>query len=126
MRPLLVWCVLGLAAAGCTTTASELRASQALYKDARYEECQRYLEALELEVRDMSDQDLARFYYLRGMTAYRLGQPDEALHHLALAATLADEDEDRLPATWLPILRRTLEQVTPATASPHARGASTL
>lgn len=121
----LVTCLL-LVAAACTTTASELRASQALYKDARYEECQRYLEALELEVEAMNDRDLTRFYYLRGMTAFRLGQADEALHYLALAATLTDEDALRLPEAWLPIMRRTLEQVTPATASPHARSTSAL
>lgn len=115
-----------LLAAACTTTASELRASQTLYKDARYEECQRYLEALEVDVRDMNDRDLTRFYYLRGMTAFRLDQPDDALHYLALAATLVDEDAQRLPESWLPILQRTLEQVTPATASPHALGAGSI
>jgi hypothetical protein len=119
--------ILGLLlAAACTTTASELRASQTLYKDARYEECQRYLEALEVDVRDMNDRDLTRFYYLRGMTAFRLDQPDDALHYLALAATLVDEDAQRLPESWLPILQRTLEQVTPATASPHALGAGAI
>jgi hypothetical protein len=116
---LIVWLLL---AAACTTTASELRASQTLYKDARYEECQRYLEALEVDVRDMNDRDLTRFYYLRGMTAFRLDQPDDALHYLALAATLVEEDAQRLPEAWLPILQRTLAQITPATASPHALG----
>jgi len=110
-----------LLANACTTAASELRASQALYKDARYEACQRYLEALELEAETMNDRDLTRFYYLRGMTAFRLGQADDALHYLALAAALTDEDALRLPEAWLPIMRRTLEQVTPSTASPHAR-----
>jgi hypothetical protein len=115
-----------LALGACTTAGSELRATQALYKDARYEECQRYLEALELEVDSMDDRDLTRFYYLRGMTAFRLSQADDALHYLALAATLADEDGTRLPETWLPILHRTLDQLTPSDASPHARSAGTL
>ena len=124
-RALLTLCVL-IAASACTTAASELRSSQALYKDARYEECQRYLEALELEAPSMNDGDLTRFYYLRGMTAIRLGQADDALHYLALAAALADEDRSRLPESWLPILRRTLEQLTPTTASPHAQSASAI
>jgi hypothetical protein len=123
---LLGTCLLLSSAAGCTTASSELRASQALYKDARYEECQRYLEALEVEVESMNERDLTRFYYLRGMTAFRLGQTDDALHYLALAATLTDEDALRLPEAWLPIMRRTLEQVTPTTASPHARSTSAL
>jgi hypothetical protein len=126
MRSLFVVTCLLLVTSACTTAASELRASQALYKDARYEECQHYLEALEVEVEAMNDRDLTRFYYLRGMTAFRLGQADDALHYLALAATLTDEDALRLPEAWLPIMRRTLEQVTPTTASPHARSASAL
>jgi hypothetical protein len=109
------------ALAACTSTASELRTTQTLYKDARYEQCQQFLEALEPDVPDMNDRDLTRYYYLRGMTAFRLDHADDALHYLALAATLVDDVQTRLPATWLPILRRTLEQVTPTTASPHAR-----
>ena len=124
-RALLGTCLL-LFGAGCTTASSELRASQALYKDARYEECQRYLEALEVEAESMNERDLTRFYYLRGMTAFRLGQADDALHYLALAATLTDADALRLPEAWLPIMRRTLDQVTPTTASPHARNTSAL
>ena len=124
-RALALVCVMA-AAASCTTTAKELRATQALYKDARYEECQRYLETLELDVDTMGDDDLTRFYYLRGMTAFRLGQADDALHYLALAATLTDELGGRLPESWQPILRRTLEQLTPTTASPHVRSATAL
>ena len=111
------------ATTGCSSTAGDLRAAQALYKDARYEACQRYLEALELEVEQMSERDLARFYYMRGMTAFRLGRSDDALHYLALAATLGEEGEQRLPDSWLAILRRTLDQLTPLTATPHARAA---
>jgi len=118
-----VTCLAGLVVwlCSCTTTASELRATQALYKDARYEECQRFLEALTPDVDEMSDRDLTHFYYLRGMTAFRLGQSDEALHYLALAATLVGENDANMPRAWQPIMLRTLEQVTPTTASPHAR-----
>ena len=126
MRWALLLTCLTLAPSACTSTATELRAAQALYKSARYEQCQSYLEALEREVDAMDERDLTRFHYLRGMTAFRLGQADDALHYLALAAALTDEDPLRLPENWLPILHRTLEQVTPVTASPHARSVSSL
>ena len=65
--------------------------------------------------------DLTRFYYLRGMTAFRLGQREDALHFLALADALCAEDGTRLPPAWQSVMERTLQEVMPAGASSHAR-----
>jgi hypothetical protein len=105
----------------CTTVSTELRTTQSLYKDARYEEAQRWLAELELVSADMTPAELARFHYLRGMTAFRLGQPEDALHYLALAQVLDGDDASRLPPTWRAVMERTLAQVMPTSASPHAR-----
>jgi hypothetical protein len=110
----------------CTTVSTELRTTQSLYKDARYEEAQRWLAELELEKADMSPSELARFHYLRGMTAFRLGQAEDALHYLVLAQVLDQNDESRLPPSWRAVMERTLAQVMPTSASPHARTPSSL
>lgn len=106
---------------GCTSVSTELRMAQALYKDARYEDAQLWLAELQHETPDMSKDDLARFYYLRGMTGFRLGQRQDALHFLVLAEQLDAEAPGRLPSAWRPVMARTLAEITPASASPHAR-----
>jgi hypothetical protein len=105
----------------CSSVGSELRTAQALYKDARYEEAQRWLGELEADTASMQPAERARFYYLRGMTAFRLGQREDALHYLALANALVQQDPTRLPPTWQPVMERTLAEVVPTSASSHAR-----
>ena len=116
----LLLCVL-VCFSACTTVSSELRTTQTLYKDARYEEAQLWLAELEMSCADMSPAELARFYYLRGMTAFRLGQPEDALHYLVLAQVLDGDDQSHLPPSWRAVMERTLAQVMPTSASPHAR-----
>jgi len=110
-----------LTCGACTTVSSELRTTQSLYKDARYEEAQRWLAELEMSSADMSPGELARFHYLRGMTAFRLGQPEDALHYLVLAQVLDEDEVSHLPPSWRAVMERTLAQVMPTSASPHAR-----
>ena len=106
---------------GCTSLSSELRTAQLLYTDARYEDAMLWLTELEGETTEMSESELARFYYLRGMTGFRLGQREDALHYLVLAEQLSVNNADRLPESWQPVMQRTLDDITPASASPHAR-----
>src|SRR5690349_7125746 len=108
-------------AAGCTSIGSELRTAQLLYTDARYEEALVWLSELQVETAAMSPAELTRFYYLRGMTGFRLGQREDALHYLVLAEQLSAEDATRLPPRWQPVMQRTLQEITPTSASPHAR-----
>ena len=110
-----------LGCVACTSVSSELRTTQTLYKDARYEEAQLWLAELEGSSNDMSPAELARFHYLRGMTAFRLGQPEDALHYLVLAQVLDGDEGAHLPPTWRAVMERTLAQVMPTSASPHAR-----
>jgi len=109
------------ATSACTSVASDLRTAQTLYKDARYEDAQHWLSELERETASMPKPELTRFYYLRGMTAFRLGQREDALHFLALADALCAEDGTRLPAEWQTVMERTLQEVMPVGASSHAK-----
>lgn len=120
-RAVLVLVGFTLGGAACTSAASQLQTAQLLYKDARYEQAQAWLGELEADAPGMAPADQARFYYLRGMTAFRLGQREDALHYLVLADELALEDPSRLPSSWAPVLQRTLQEILPTGASPHAR-----
>jgi hypothetical protein len=108
-------------AAACTSVNTDLRQAQLLYKDARYEDALLWLGELQNETADMDRSQLARFYYLRGMTGFRLGQREDALHYLVLAEQLSAQDPERLPDAWRPVMERTLQELTPASASSHAR-----
>jgi hypothetical protein len=105
----------------CASVAGELRVAQLLYKDARYEEAQLWLGELQAETASMPQAELTRFYYLRGMTAFRLGQREDALHYLVLAEELSADGPQQLPERWRPVMERTLQEILPTTASPHAR-----
>lgn len=100
-------CALG----ACAGSQRDLRAASALYADARYEAVQAWLAQLRDDYPDLSGPLLAQFHYLSGMTAYRLSQPDEALHELALAAHVAREQPNALGSEQLALLYRTLEEL---------------
>ena len=103
---------------GCTSPATDLRSAQDLYRDARYEQAAAWLDALEPELQRMSSAERARFYYLRGMSAFRLGQRADALHYLALAQVLFTDAPDDVPPPWRPVLERTLEALGPGGSAP--------
>ena len=123
MRPLLLAMLLSLGPAGCTVLVSELDTATELYDDAHYEAALRWLDELQSETDAMTRTQRARYYYLRGMTAYRLGQRPDALHYLAIAQVAADRGGAALRPERRSILERTLHELTPTTATPHARAA---
>ena len=99
------------ALASCSGSQRDLRAVSALYADARYEAVQAWLAQLRDDYPDLTGPELAQFHYLSGMTAYRLSQPEEALHELALAAHAAREQPSALGSEQLALLYRTLEEL---------------
>lgn len=119
IAPLFAWLVvIGSGAGACTSAATDLRSAQDLYRDARYEQAAAWLDALEPELQAMSAGEQARFYYLRGMSAFRLGQRADALHYLALAQVLFTDAPDEIPPPWRPVLERTLEALAPGGSAP--------
>jgi len=107
-----VWLV-----AACGGAEQDLRAATQLYADARYEAVQAWISQLRSDYPDMDGPQRAEFHYLSGMTAYRLAQPDEALHELALAAHTAREQPNALRSEQLALLYRTLEELTASRAA---------
>ena len=80
-----------------------------------------WLVELERSTVGMDRRQRAGFCYLRGMTAYRLGQRGDALHYLALATELGRVDEAALRPAWRLVMERTLDELMPTDASSHAR-----
>jgi hypothetical protein len=119
----LLW--IGVAAAACGSVEHDLHVARVLYGDARYEDAQAWLVNLRAEYAAMTKAQRAALHFLGGMTAYRLGQADEALHELALAAHAAREQTNPLGPEQLALLYRTLEELMAnranATASTAAR-----
>ncbi len=107
--------------AGCVSATSDLRAAGDLYRDARYEAAWAWLDSLAPEVGALSPADVAIYHYLRGMTAYRLAQYQEALHELALASDAAATQQSALSPTQHSVLDRTLAELSPTDASAYAR-----
>jgi hypothetical protein len=108
-------------AAGCGALASELHTAEVRYDEARYDEALVWLGDLEDDLPDMDADEQARFYFLRGMTAYRVGDRDEALHYLALAREVTEGTDAALPEAWQPQLVSTLDELMPDSATFHAR-----
>jgi hypothetical protein len=87
-----------------------------LYRDARYEQAQAWFATLRFDYAEMDAAQRTKFHYLSGMTAYRLAQPQEALHSLALAAQAVRAQPNALDTEQLAVLYRTLDELAPGAA----------
>jgi hypothetical protein len=96
---------------GCVGVRQDLQAVTELYSDARYEEAQAWFAALRTDYVDMSATQRVQYHYLSGMTAYRLAQPQDALHSLALAAGAVRTRPEALTAEQRAVLQRTLDEL---------------
>ena len=112
----------GLGAAGCASLRDDMIRAEEAYTATRYDHARVWLDDLEMQTPDMEPEMRARFYYLRGMTAYRLNERNDALHYLALAREVATDDESLMRPEWRSTLERTLTELTPEDASFRARG----
>ncbi len=104
---------MSLLAVGCAAVATDLRRAEASYDQARYEDALVWLDDLEDDAPSMDASSRARYYYLRGMTEYRLSHRPEALHYLAVAREVAGEEGAGLRPEWVDIMNRTLGELTP-------------
>jgi hypothetical protein len=105
--------LLSLGAFGCAAVADDMRRAEASYEQARYEDSLVWLTALEEDASAMDPELRARYFYLRGMTEYRLGDRADALHYLAVAREVSGERGVGLRPEWRQIMDRTLTELTP-------------
>lgn len=87
--------------------------AETAYGAARYEDTLIWLRDLEADAPSMDLQMRARYYYLRGMTEYRLGHREDSLHYLAVAREVVGDGGAGLRPEWRQIMDRTLTELTP-------------
>jgi hypothetical protein len=100
MRSLGLALVFSLAAMGCTTYREDLNRGQRLYEENQYEHALAIWRLLEPDTDSLSQNDQARYAYLRGMTDYRLGFRPYARHWLAVARSIEKEHPGGLNQEW--------------------------
>jgi hypothetical protein len=109
------------ALAGCGTLSNDLIQAENAYEEAKYDEAEVWLADIDSGVAKLDTEHRARFYYMRGMTAYRLGRRNDALHYLVLAREEAGNSQaSHISAEKRQIMERTLVELTPHTATHRA------
>ena len=121
MRLQLATLILCVLLGACATTRRDLDRTVAEFDEAQYESARAWLIALEPDLASMSNQERTEFCYLRGMTELRLGARDEGLHWLRLAKASTVERDVTLRTEWQRVLDRSLAELSPETATHHAR-----
>jgi hypothetical protein len=100
--------LLALQLAACATQSEDLNRGQRLYDESQYERALAIFRALEPEQDSLGEGDRARYFYLRGMTDYRLGFRRDARHWLALAKATDQAYPGGLAPEWHERLERYL------------------
>lgn len=104
---------------GCGAALADLNRAESDYDDARYEAAQEWLEDLEGHATAFDEGNRVRYFYLRGMTEYRLDHRPDALYYLSVANEMAGSDHVGLRGEQPEILARTLTELTPTDAMSH-------
>lgn len=113
-RSLALSIALAVIATACAATASEMRRAEEAYDQARFDHARTWLVDLEDRAPSMGEDMRARYFYLRGMTEYRLGHRLEALHYLEVTRELTAERAARaLRDEQRELLARTLSELEP-------------
>ena len=127
MKPLIRIMAVGLLMAlfaGCAAVADDLRRAERSYDEARFEDSLVWLTDLERDAPAMNQEMRARYYYLRGMTEYRLEHRANALHYLAIAREIVGERGRGLRPERRHIMERALAELTPRGADYRPAGES--
>jgi hypothetical protein len=122
MRALLLTSVLALSA--CAHIDHRIESAAVCFDDARYDDALVWLADLDDDVGRMPYDDETFFYYLRGMTAFRLDRRTEALHYLSLAHALIETHSVSREGVDTALLERTLAELTPTTMTWEAPAAA--
>lgn len=107
--------VLGAASAltGCASLRDDLQHAETAFDAARYDESEVWLRDLERHAPEMDGEQRSRFYYMRGMTAYRLRHRADALHYLALAREVSGPRNMGLRPEWVTAMTRAIDELAP-------------
>jgi hypothetical protein len=106
--------LLVFALSDCTTHADDLRRAQNAFAAARYEDVEVWLRDLEPELGRMDVEERATYFYLAGMSAYRMGHRACARHALALCREESAALKHGLPEQWRRNLDVALRELAPS------------
>lgn len=128
--PLAALFFLGWLFLGCNTYADMLQRGQVYYQENEYERALAVWRELDADRSALRPAERARYYYLRGMTDFRLGYAPDARYWLGLAQasrtehpSALDEDEiERLDETLASLSRKALGLEQEAEASGQVLG----
>ncbi len=95
----------------CAAIRDDMRRAEVAFDEARYEQVVVWLDGLESSVPDMDRPTRARFYYLRGVASYRLGETRRARHFLALCREEAEREGVGLRSEWRVNLAKLLAEI---------------
>ncbi len=95
----------------CAAVRDDMRRAEAAFDEARYEQVEIWLAELQSSVPDMDRPTRARFYYLRGIASYRLGDARSARHYLALSREEAEKQGVGLRSDWRVNLAKVLAEI---------------
>jgi hypothetical protein len=96
----LVGLVVVMSGVGCQTYQDDLTRSQRAFEQNEHEHALAIMRQLEPDNSHLSISEQAQYFYLRGMTDYRIGYKVDARHWLALAQAVADRTPGLLPDDW--------------------------
>jgi hypothetical protein len=102
---------LALLLGACVTYREDLNRGQRLYDESQYERALAIFRLLEADQDSLTPPDRARYFYLRGMTDYRLGFRRDARHWLALAKATEHEHPGGLSPEWRERLEKYLGEL---------------
>ncbi|MFO0683882.1 MAG: hypothetical protein U0234_17630 [Sandaracinus sp.] len=119
LRPIAGGFAMALALTACGAASAELRRAEESYEQARYENALSWLADLEPNAPSLDHDERARYFYVRGMTEFRLGHRSEALYYLAVAREIAGEDGVGLRPEQQELLARTVGELTPNEPMTH-------
>ena len=112
--------MLALGLVACAALRDDMKRAETSFEQARYEDVMVWLDELEPSVAEMEQPMRARFYYLRGLTALRLGQKKRARHYLALCREEAGPEQASLRPEWRTNMASALAELTADPRNPEA------
>ena len=87
-------------APACATYHDDLVRGEKAFEDNQHEQALAIFRSLELETSHLDPPERARYYYLRGMTDYRIGYKADARHWLMLAQASEKAMPGTFPDDW--------------------------
>lgn len=85
---------------GCATYHDDLVRAEHAYENNQHEQALAIFRTLETDTSHFDTSEKARYFYLRGMTDYRIGYKADARHWLLLANAVETQTPGTLPDDW--------------------------